>query len=106
MERVVGDEPLHTRSHSASTVSLREAAAGRLVQRGEERRAVRRAGSSTIARLAPVELAPSARRRRRSSARQVIGEVERDAAVALAERLDADPDDLAGRHQRVEIAGW
>ena len=33
----------------------------------------------------------------------MIGEVQRDAAVALAERLDADPDDFAGRHDRVEI---
>ena len=33
----------------------------------------------------------------------MIGEVQRDAAVALAERLDADPDDFAGRRDRVEI---
>ena len=32
----------------------------------------------------------------------MIGEVERDAAVAFAERLDAHPDDFAGGHQRVE----
>ena len=33
---------------------------------------------------------------------RVVGQVQRDAAVAFAERLDADPDDFAGRHQRVE----
>ena len=41
-------------------------------------------------------------RERRPQPRQVIGEVQRDAAVAFAERLDADPDDFAGAHQRVE----
>ena len=38
-------------------------------------------------------------------ARQRIGEVERDAAVAIAELLAADPHHVAGGHQRVEIAG-
>jgi hypothetical protein len=35
----------------------------------------------------------------------VIGEIQRDAAVAIAERLDADPDDFAGGGERVEIGG-
>jgi hypothetical protein len=35
----------------------------------------------------------------------VVGEVQRDAAIALAERLDADPDDLAGRGDGIEIGG-
>ena len=35
--------------------------------------------------------------------REVVGQVQRDAAVALAERLDADPDDLAGCRDRIEI---
>ena len=33
----------------------------------------------------------------------MIGEVERDAAVAFAERLEAAPDDFAGGEQRVEV---
>ena len=33
---------------------------------------------------------------------QVVGEVQRDASVAFAQRLDAEPGDLAGRDQRVE----
>ena len=33
---------------------------------------------------------------------EVIGQVQRDAAIAFAERFDADPDHFAGRHQRVE----
>ena len=33
----------------------------------------------------------------------MIGEVQRDAAVAIADRLDADPDDFSGRRHRVEI---
>ena len=37
------------------------------------------------------------------AAGEVIGQVEREAAVVLAERLDAAPHDLAGRGQRVEI---
>ena len=32
-------------------------------------------------------------------------EVERDAAVAIADLFEADPDDFAGSHHRVEIAG-
>src|SRR5258708_2639722 len=35
--------------------------------------------------------------------RKVIGEVERDTAIAVAKRLDAGPDDLAGGAERVEI---
>src|SRR5688572_18068806 len=37
--------------------------------------------------------------------REVIGEVDRNPAVAIAQWLEADPDDLAGRAERVEI-GW
>ena len=39
---------------------------------------------------------------RRPQARQVISEIQRDAAIPFAQRLDADPDDFAGSHQRVE----
>ena len=35
----------------------------------------------------------------------MVGEVQRDAAIALAERLDADPDDLAGRGDGIKIRG-
>ena len=35
----------------------------------------------------------------------MIRQIQRDPAVALAERLDADPHDLAGRHDGVEVAG-
>ena len=45
---------------------------------------------------------PLGRRPAGASSAQVVGEVERDAAVAFAERLDAEPGDLAGRDQRVE----
>ena len=34
----------------------------------------------------------------------MVGQIERDAAVAIAERLDADPHDLSRRHQRVEVS--
>ena len=34
-----------------------------------------------------------------------FGEIERDAAVAIANLFEADPDDLAGGHDGVEIAG-
>ena len=43
--------------------------------------------------------------RRGQQLRQVIGEIQRDAAVAIAERLDADPRHLAGAEQRVEHRG-
>ena len=36
------------------------------------------------------------------SRREMVGEVERDPSVAIAERLDADPDHFACGHQRVE----
>ena len=38
-------------------------------------------------------------------ARQRIGQVERDTAIAVAELLAADPHHVAGSHQGVEIAG-
>ena len=52
---------------------------------------------------------PARARRARSpaagtpQAREVVGQIERDAAVAIAERLDAAPDHLAGGGERVEI---
>ena len=78
------------------------------MNRGEERRAVlAQVVDGSSARVGPVELAvelrPSGRGGRRRM--QVIGQVQRDAAVALAERLDADPDHFARRHQRVEHRG-
>ena len=44
----------------------------------------------------------AAERIRRQQLREVIGEIQRDAAVAIAERLDADPRHFAGAEQRVE----
>ena len=45
---------------------------------------------------------PSRGRSGRAESREMIGEIQRDPAVSLADRFDADPDDLARRHQRVE----
>ncbi len=45
-----------------------------------------------------------ARPGRTEQPRQVVGQVERDAAVALADGLDAHPGHLAGSDQRVEVA--
>ena len=103
VEGVVGDEPVQTRSQSASTV------------RPGSRRP--RASCSAAKNDAP-SLAAGARRCACSPSRaarpavpgrqqpgEVIGEVQRDAPVALAERLDADPDHLAGGDERVEIGG-
>jgi hypothetical protein len=36
---------------------------------------------------------------------ELVGEVERDTAVALSERGDADPHHLAGAYQQVELPG-
>src|SRR5260221_3376905 len=36
---------------------------------------------------------------------EAIGEIEGNAAIALAEGLQADPDDLTGGAERVEVAG-
>ena len=35
----------------------------------------------------------------------MIGEVQRDASIALAEWFDADPHDLAGRGDRIKVRG-
>jgi hypothetical protein len=40
---------------------------------------------------------------RAPQAREVIRQVERDAAVAFAERLEAAPDDFASSEERVEV---
>ncbi len=40
-----------------------------------------------------------------SEERELVGEVEGDAAVVLAERLDAGPGDFSGSDEGVEIAG-
>src|SRR2546425_13058342 len=41
--------------------------------------------------------------RRETEQRQMVGEIQRDAAIAIAERLDSDPNDLSGRTEHVEI---
>ncbi len=45
----------------------------------------------------------SAQLLRRQQKRQGFGEIQRHTAVAIADLFYADPDDLAGGHQRIEI---
>src|SRR5207248_6029170 len=94
-------------------------AADRVVQRTEKRRAAiaKRLENRELARVRitvrlredtylgvlivrGVRLWPD---RRRQQPRQLIGEVQRDASVALAERLDADPHDFTRRRHRIEV---
>ena len=108
VKRVVGDQPLPDQVPQRVDRLRRVAAADRVVQRPEERRAAvaqqledRRLAFREVVVRPAAGLSPD--RLRRQQPRQMIGEVQRDAAVALAERLDADPDDFAGRRDRVEI---
>jgi len=93
----------------------RIAAAGRVVERREERCAAR-AQEVDDGRLAIEGWRVAAVRRsracpfrtcrrnlRRQQPREVVRQVQRDASVAIAERLDADPDDFARGRHRVEI---
>ena len=102
MEGVVGDEPLPHQVPERVDRFGRIAAARRLVERGEERRAFR---SEVIddrpLALGDVDLPPAAS----AEPRQVIGQVERQPSVAIADRLDAAPDDFARGAQRIEIGG-
>ena len=92
--------PCQTSSHNASTVSPGKPPPRAFVKRGEERGAV---SLQIRERSPPIVLRPSlAAGGRRPQAWHVVGEIKRDAAVSFAERLDADPDDLARGHQRVE----
>ncbi len=80
----------------------REAAARAVVDGGEVGRAPR------AQRVHDARLAPGQRcleRRGAPQRRQRIGQVQRDAAVALAERFHADPRDLARGRERVEVPG-
>ena len=42
---------------------------------------------------------------RRTQQAQVIGQVEGEASIPLAERLDAEPHHLAGREEPIEVGG-
>ena len=98
LERVVGDlagpDHLPERRRAPRSGSPRRRARGR-----RRRRAPRRASSSRIGRGD----GPSTGVARPREERLVLGEVERDAPVVRAERLDAGPDDLARRAERVEV---
>ena len=101
VERVVGDRALPHQIPQRVDGLAREAAAGRLVQRGEERRAVL-AEVIDDGLLARLEVGKDGGA---PQPREGVGEVQREPAVAIAERLDAAPDDFAGGGQRVEIGG-
>ena len=102
VERVVGDHALPHQVPQRVDGFTRVAVSGRLMQIGEERRAVRGRGGSTICRARGDKIG---RRLLAPQAREVIGQVERDAAVPLAQRLDAAPDDFTAGGQGVEVGG-
>ena len=97
-------QPLPDQAPQRVDRALGKAAAGALVNGGEERGPLRLAGSP--APPARAGRAPPPRASRGLvQPRQPVGEVQRHPAVARAQRRDPHPDDLARRRQRVEIAG-
>ena len=101
MQRVVGD---HARPHQFPERGLRvagEAAARGLMERREERCAHFAQHAGDALRV----LGKLGRRCWRRAGAAALGQIERDAAIAIAELLEADPHHFAGGHQRVEIGG-
>jgi hypothetical protein len=101
VERVVRDRALPHETPQRIDGLTRESASPRLVQRGEERRAVI-AQVIDDGHLARFEVGEDGRA---PEAREAVGEIHREPAVAFAERLHAAPDDLSCGGQRVEIGG-
>ncbi len=99
MQRVVGDEPLPDEIPDRIDGLSRKPSAGALMDRAEERGAVGFQVREDV-RFTAFDLC--VREDGRSQPAQVIRQVERHAAVAFAERLDARPDDFARGHQGVE----
>ena len=101
VQRVVGHD---ARPHELPDSGLRvagETAAGGLVKRREKR-------GTHFAKHAGDALRVFGKLGRWGGGeqfRQGVGQVKRDAAVAITELFTADPYDIAGGHQRVEIVG-
>ena len=101
VQRVVGHQPLP--DERPQRVDGLLAGTRRRVTRAAARRTPRRRPRAAAARRARRPASSGSASRGGKQARQVIGQVERDAAVAIAERLDADPRHLARAEQRVEL---
>src|SRR5262249_50613654 len=99
LDGVVGDKPLPDQTPERVHRFGREAAAGPVVYASKKRRTVVTQEFDDIG-SGSFEL--RSRYKWLAQSRHVIGQVERDAPVPLPERLDTDPDDFAGAHQRVE----
>src|SRR5262249_31725321 len=108
MKRVVGNETAPRQVPQRSDGLCRVAATRGVMERAEKRRAVR-AKTIEDRGLAGIELVHlkvdttytgrSVRLQAdlwRHQLRQLVGKIQRDSAVAIAERFDADPDHFAG----------
>ena len=109
VERVVGDRPAPHEIPERGDGVVGIAAADGLVKRAEEAGAVRPEkfddrGFAPV--VLDVRLKPDATDvAGRKQTGQMIGQIQRDASVAGAERFDAHPDDLAGRRHGVQVRG-
>ncbi len=97
MQRVVRDDATPDEIPERADGFLREAAADAR-EKCREERCPRGAEMRRRCRCSR-SLIDSAPRVRRTQQAQVIGQVEREASIPLAERLDAEPHDLAGRER-------
>src|SRR5215813_11429205 len=96
---VVSDKTLPYEGPQCIDGFVRKPAARTIMNRGEKRSTMFTQVVHDF-RGASFELRPCGKRRTQPG--DMIGEVQRDAAVAFAERLDAHPDDFARTHECVE----
>src|SRR5918993_2158725 len=99
MEGVVGDGSLPRQVPERVDRFGGVATAGGVVHRSEERGATR----GEVVEDRPFSRREFLLRRRAPEAGELIRQIEGEAAVALAERLEAPPDHLARRNPRVEV---